>query len=332
MEEYSMRSSMLVLGVCFLIGMVSPFVDTNAQETEDIRKRDFRLELIKVPPNKLLELYETTPQPAQRDIIAETIIIKREDTIPHLRNILRIGTERQKLLSLGLLMEMRDKASSEILIPLLEDKSLKVQRRTAFALGYFKYGGAYPMLVAMLKPSQDPGVAKSVLAGLGMLGDKKATQVIQRWLNHSNLSVGVNAAISLAALGNESGIDKAIEASKSEDNQTRREGTYGLGFFRNPKARLRLQEILADPEAPWKTEAEIALSKINLSNTPLNNRQNLLKGLVEHPNRGVAKWAIDEISEIKTPQAKEILESVSADKTKKGDYARRKLLILQSLP
>jgi HEAT repeat protein len=327
-----MRSSMLIWGVCFLIGMVSPFVDANAQEKEDIQKRDLRLELMKVPPIKLLELYETTPQPAQRDIIAETIIIKKEDTIPHLRNTLRIGTEKQKLLSLALLMEMRDKASSEMLIPLLEEKSLKVQRRTAFALGYFKYGGAYPKLVAMLRPSQDLGVAKSVLAGLGMLGDKKAIQVIQRWLNHSNLSVGVNAAISLAALGNENGIDKVIEASKSGDNQTRREGTYGLGFFRDQKARLRLQEILADPEAPWKTEAEIALSKINLSKVPLKNRLNLLKGLVEHPNKGVAKWAIDEISEIKTPQAKEILESASRDKTIKGDYARRKLLILQSLP
>lgn len=324
-----MRSSILIWGVCFLIGIISPFVDANAQRKEDIQKRDLRLELEKLPPNELLELYETTPHPAKRDAIAETIITRRVETIPVLRDRLRIGNEKQKLYSLGLVMEMQVKEIRKEVTDLLEDSSLKVQRRSALVIGHLKYGEAYPKLVAMLRPSQDPGVAKSVLAGLGMLGDNKAIQVIQRWLNHSNLSVGVNAAISLAALGNESGIDKVIEASKSEDNQTRREGTYGLGFFRNQKARLRLQEILADPEAPWKTEAEIALRKINLSKVPLENRLNILKEYAGDPNRGVAKWAIDEISEIKTPKAREILESASRDKTIKGDYAKRKLLIHQ---
>ncbi|OGP93562.1 MAG: hypothetical protein A2157_15070 [Deltaproteobacteria bacterium RBG_16_47_11] len=247
-----MRVPIIIWVIWFLIGMWTPFVNCYAQE-----KTDFHSDLMKSSPSELLRLYQGTTQPAKRDAIVDTLLTKRENSIAALRNNLVVGTEEQKLVSMGLLIEMRAKESGDILINLLTDESPKVQRQAAYALGHFKYGRSYENLVQMLKPTQDQGVIKSVLAGLGMLGRRDGIPHIRPWLSHSDASVRVNAAISLAALGNEEGLSEVIKASKSQDNQTRREGTFGLGFFKESEARSRLQEIIADSKAPWKTEALI---------------------------------------------------------------------------
>ena len=221
-----MRVPLIIWVICFSIGMWTPFLNCYAQG-----KRDFHSELKNSSPSELLRLYEATTQPANRDAIVDTLLTKRENSIAALRNNLVGGTEEQKLVSMGLLIEMRAKESGELLINLLKDESPKVQRQAAYALGYFKYGRSFENLVLMLKPTQDQGVIKSILAGLGMLGRREAISHIRPWLSHSDASVRVNAATSLAALGSEEGLSEVIKASKSQDNQTRREGTLGLGFF-----------------------------------------------------------------------------------------------------
>jgi len=317
----------LIMGVlCFSIG-VWPFpIRVQAEE-----RGDFPPDLTMVPPQRLLELHESTPQQIKRKAIEEALLAGRENSLPVLRQTLITGNETQKLFSLGLLMEMRDRESGGILLHLLTDKSLKVQRRTAYAFGHLKNEEAYNALVNVLRTTQDVGVIKSGLAGLGMLGSKKAVPFLRGWLDHLDASVRVNAAISLAALESEEGLTEVIQASMGEDNQTRREGTFGLGFFQDPRARSRLQKIIDDPETPWKNEAQIALWKIDLSAQSPPDRLPLLQKLLGHPNRAVSKWAIDETAELGTPEAIGALQSMAADPSGSGRHARRKLLALGRL-
>ena len=104
----------------------------------------------------------------------------------------------------------------------------------------------------------------------------------------------------------------------------------GWDFFKESEARSRLQDIIADPKAPWKTEALIALSRMDLSGKTPQGRVDLLQKQVMHPNKALCKWAIDEISELGTPEAMRILQSVANDTSIEGRYAKRKLSILES--
>jgi HEAT repeat protein len=315
--------SLIIWIISLSIVMWTHFDSANAQG-----KIVSQSELMMASPNRLLEIYDATTQPTELNAIVEAILAKRESSLPALRQILMTGTEKQKLLSLSLLIEMRDKRSGDILIKSLKDKDLKVQRRTAYALGYFKHEGAYGPLVAMLETIQDLGVIKSILAGLGMLGRAEAIPIIRPWLNHSDSSIRVNAAISLATMGSDEGLFEVIRASMSEDNQTRREGTFGLGFFKDNRAVSRLREIIADPKAPWQTEAHIALLRIDLSKKVSQERLDLLQENLGYPNIAVRKWVIDEISELGTPEAIKVLRSVADKQTQEGKQAKRKLLAL----
>ena len=318
-----MRFSLIAWFLCLLIAIWTPFISISAQE-----KEGFPSELAMSPPDKLLEIYEGETDPTKLEAITEILLVKRESSIPVLRQALIEGTEKQKLISLSLLIEMQNKESGEFLINSLRDKSLKVQRRAAHAVGSLRYGRGYEHLVAMLETTRDFGLIKSVLAGLGMLGKKDALPLIRPWLNHSDSSVRVNAAISLAALGSEEAISEVIQATMSKDNQTRREATFGLGFFQDHRAHARLQEIIADPNATWKTDAEIALSRADLfAKSPLERLDFLLK-LTDSPNKAVCRWAVDQISELGIPEAVNVLRSIASEKTVKGHHAKRRLLAL----
>src|SRR4030065_863917 len=109
-----MRVPIIIWVIWFLIGMWTPFVNCYAQE-----KTDFHSDLMKSSPSELLRLYQGTTQPAKRDAIVDTLLTKRENSIAALRNNLVVGTEEQKLVSMGLLIEMRAKESGDILINLL---------------------------------------------------------------------------------------------------------------------------------------------------------------------------------------------------------------------
>ena len=297
--------------------------NANAQE-----KRISISESMAGSPNRLLEIYETTAQQAELNRTVDALLATRRSSLPVLRQTIITGTEKQKLLSLGLLREMRDNESEAVLIKAMYDGSPRVQRRAAHTIGYLKYQNGYEYLVEMLRNTQDLDLIKSVLAGLGMLGNDKALPVIRPWLNHYDSSVRVNTAISLAALGSEEGLSEVILASVSEDNQIRREGTFGLGYFQNIRARSRLEEIVVDPKAPWKTEAHVALLRMDLATKDSQDRLKLLQKQLEHPNKAVRKWIIDEISESDTPESVKALRSISDKQTPEGKYAKRKLLTL----
>jgi HEAT repeat protein len=300
---------------CLLI-ILAPFV--SAQDESDPESG-----FLMASPGKLLELYESATRLDLQNAIGDALIAKREESLPVLRQILMTGTEKQKLLSLSLLIEMRDEQSGDILVETLKDDSLKVQRRTAYALGYLRHEKALEPLIVKLKNTEDIGLIKSILAGLGMLRNKEAIPFIRQYLNHADSSVRVNAAIALAWLGSEEAISEVIQASRNLDNQTSREGTFGLGFFQDQRAHERLQEILATSKTLWQTDAEISLLRRELFKSDLQERLGLLRKVLNHPNKRIRSWAIDEIVELGTPESIEELRSLSEKNTSEGKQARR---------
>ena len=116
----------------------------------------------------------------------------------------------------------------DVLLPLLEDKSLGVRREVARALGASHNPRVGKTLVTTARTETDPQTRVLMLEAVGAAGDKKQAPALKAFLDDSSESTRFAAARGLCLLGAPEGFSFARKLLASEDRLVRRQG---LGLY-----------------------------------------------------------------------------------------------------
>ena len=247
-----------------------------------------------------------------------------------LRLAVRDGSQSQRLLALRLLSEMKDERAGELAVACLEDPDVKIRRRAAFVLGRLRQEDAVALLLERLGASRDAGVIKSILVAVGSIGDRRAAPVLRKYLGDADAGIRVNAAIALATLGAEDGLDVLLAGLESADLRAQRAATFGLGYFSDARAHEAAAAIVSDPRARWRSEAHVALARRDLVASPPAGKAAVLQRFLSHENLRVRLWSVEELAALGTREALSILRWSADESTRTGRYAALKLRFLGS--
>lgn len=112
----------------------------------------------------------------------------------------------------------------DVLMPLLEDKSLGVRREAARALGATRNPAVGKPLLNAARTEGDPQTRVLLLEAVGAAGDKKQAAGLKTFLEDSSESTRFSAARGLCLLGAPEGLAYARKLLGSEDKLVRRQG------------------------------------------------------------------------------------------------------------
>lgn len=195
--------------------------------------------------------------PLAKDTVPEMIEIMRDDDTGFL--------EAQATITLSKI----GAGAVPPLVKALGDKSPKVRRASAFALGLLgpKAYEAVPDLTKALKDNE-PLVRSLAAEALGKIGSEaeSALPELNKALKDADAGVRINAALALWRIGqNTAGVNELADIlSKQEDASTRRAAAMALAHF-GPAAKTALTPLasaLKDKDAEVRQEVTFALGKI----------------------------------------------------------------------
>lgn len=113
---------------------------------------------------------------------------------------------------------------SDVMLPLLEDKSLGVRREVARALGATRDPKVGKVLLTTARTEADPQTRVLLLEAVGAAGDRKQAPALEAFLDDSSESTRFAAARGLCLLGSSKGFAFAHALLASEDKHVRRQG------------------------------------------------------------------------------------------------------------
>jgi hypothetical protein len=282
-------------------------------------------------PRALVTALKTVPD-AERNKVAEAIIIRRAEMLPVLRESAQSGDRMEKILACGMIAELRDRGSLDAVLAASADRDVTVRRRAATVLRILADGRARPRLRQLLQSETDLGVLKSAIAALGGVGQRPDLADLGPFLSHTDLGVRVTAAGALAMLGDQRGLDLVIEATFDTDPAVQKNATFVLGLFSAPAAGDRLQAILDDPRGAWKAYALVARSQRLLAKQSISEQIATLDTMANGRSRTSAEWAVDRLTDIGNPDAIAVLRKTRGRSTPVGQLAERRLLVLGVQP
>jgi HEAT repeat protein len=155
--------------------------------------------------------------------------------------------------------------------------------------------------------------------------------LIHPWLSHTDESVRVNAAAALAMLGSTEGQEVLLESTRSKWTLARVEAIVALGYLTTPQARLRLLEIVNDPDDPWKSRARVALAQQELTARPAHEKVKYLGILARDSNRQVVRWAVEQLSQLDSSESIEMLRDLSTKGGRTGIMAEKILKLKEAI-
>ena len=136
----------------------------------------------------------------------------------------------------------------DVLLPLLEDKSLGVRREAARALGATRNPKVGKVLLATARLESDPQTRVMMLEAVGASGDKKQAPALEAFLEDSSESTRFAAARGLCLLGAPEGFAFARKLLASEDKHVRRQGLALFEGLSAKQAGPMLRPLLEDKD------------------------------------------------------------------------------------
>jgi HEAT repeat protein len=222
---------------------------------------------------------------------------------------LRSDKVNDRLVACALLERIGSAEAEAALLTVLDDPDARVASQALLSLGAFGSGTAADAVREQLATASDARKRKAILAALGNLGDDTDLPRISPYLADPDEPVRVNAAAALARLGDASGEAILLASTHGTNPQARREATYALGFLDSPEARQRLEAIAADPQARWRTEADIALEMRLLRHATSDEAATARLGeLALGLNDELAEWARDQLEARRQSAAKHVTD------------------------
>jgi len=137
---------------------------------------------------------------------------------------------------------------TQVLVPLLEDKSSGVRREAARALGASRNPKMGPVLVKAAKAEQELEVRAAMLAAVGETGDGKQGTALKAFLTSDSESTRFAAAKGLCRLGASEGFAFAGKLLGSDDRFVRRQGLELYEGVSAKKAAPALKPLLEDKD------------------------------------------------------------------------------------
>ena len=311
-REILVRPKRIIVILFFLFGSFL-WADTQRLRFEDMSVTE------------LVDLLETATVHEKQAIVDRLL-----DDVPAATNVLRskllTGSDRQKMFACSFMGLVRDRGSIVNLTQAIDDANPKVATRAILTLADFDKGQILQKVKKKLGKTNNRAVLKSGLVYIGKTGSAKDITVLKSYLFYSDESVRVDAAGAMALLGNASGLQILLDGVDSDNPAVQKEATYLLGFLNVPAATERLEQILATPEGRWKSYAGIALLQQTLNGKNDNEKLQLLIDVVaSEKNTRVFKWAAEQLSNLNTPQSRQILQEVAELQGPLGRQARRLL-------
>jgi len=262
--------------------------------------------------------------------IADALIDDWDASLPVLHEVVLTGTFEQKRIALRLLADMRDSRSAQtLLLTAAGDSDILVQTRAIIVLRDIGDRSVIPTLHDLLRTSRSEFVLSALLAALGKLGSSHDIPLVRPWLTSSEEGVRVQAAAALALLGNTEGQEILLASTRSKDPLMQQWATEALGYLNTADARTRLKDILDDPEAHWKSYARIALARQELSMKGAQEKTDYLGRFTRDRNDRVARWAVEQLAELGTAEATQLLRDVASKGGRIGERAQRRLKATQ---
>jgi len=119
------------------------------------------------------------------------------------------------------------------LMEALEDKNPRLSSVAAQSLGRMRYSQALKPLLKLASKSKDESLRLAAIKALGEIGNPEAVKTLENLLEKEK-SPNVQYALvySLAQLGSDKGFGMALDAAKSENIETKRNGIRALGLMK----------------------------------------------------------------------------------------------------
>jgi HEAT repeat protein len=150
---------------------------------------------------------------------------------------------------------------TQVLLPLLSDKSSGVRREAARALGVSGTAALGRKLVAAARTEPDLETRAVMLEAAGAAGDRKQARALEGFLDDSSESTRFAAARGLCRLGSPQGFAFARKLLASEDRFVRRQGLTLHEGLALKSIRPTLRPLLADKDRGLAAGAARILSQ-----------------------------------------------------------------------
>jgi hypothetical protein len=251
------------------------------------------------------------------------------DTLHRLVELLPYGgTERERILRFFVFMG----ADALLMLEGLLHRAPEPELRTAVFRALMSVEGQGDRLIAHAIQDPSPVKTRTLLELAGQPGVD--TEVARRWAveaaGHRDATVRVEAARSAAALGGRSAMRVLVDLLGDSERLVRREAIHGLGTLGDAAAVPFLARLLGDSDEELQCMAAAALGRIGSPEglPPLLgvvNKRSLLQ-LKKATRPKIA--ALNAISRLHTPAARDALQSVASGRDELADEARRLLASL----
>jgi HEAT repeat protein len=318
--------TVILAGIClFLSGTVPLFGGVAVSQTSDLSM------LSTLPTDQLLKRWDTASR-GERSVMFDLLAEKRSETLTSLRKLLSTGTESEIMLACHLLSDMRDRGAVSDLLGLTYSGNPKIALSAVNALREIGDPRVLPRMQEILSEKQlDLGEKICALAAIGRLGSTRDAALIRTYLTDPAPPVATSAAMALAMVGKADGEQILLQMTESDDPFTQKLATKGLGYLTTPKAQQKLETILSNPSASWKSYAHIAVEQQRLKTLGSPEAQiDALSQLLTDKNKMVAGWALGQLVDTNLPDAIQKVQEHSKMKATTASQAMR-LLKLRGL-
>ncbi len=210
-----------------------------------------RLRILREEAHAAAELIDALPQVLEprrlRDVTAVLAGLETRVAEPSLVDLAGNPDGAVRMYAVQGLGKLRSRRV-DVLLPLLEDKSLGVRREVARALGATGNPKVGKPLLAAARTESDPQTRVLLLEAVGASGDKKQAPALKAFLDDSSESTRFAAARGLCRLGTPEGFAFARKLLGSEDKHVRRQGLALYEGLSAKQASSALRPLLEDKD------------------------------------------------------------------------------------
>jgi HEAT repeat protein len=183
----------------------------------------------------------------RRNIVAVVAGLEVRGTEPFLARLAGDGDSTVRMYAAQGLGRLHSR-HVQVLVPLLEDKSLGVRKEAARALGASHNPAMSKRLLAVAREEPELEVRAEMLTAAGAAGDAKQAPALKEFLTSDSEGTRFAAAKGLCLLGAKEGFDFANKQLVSQDRFERRQGLELYEGVPAKKAAPVLTPLLQDPD------------------------------------------------------------------------------------
>ncbi len=268
----------------------------------------------------VLDLVEENNPLRARELIL-TILLRKKEALPVLKEILRTGPDVEKYTVLSLLQKnLQWQQTSEEILGIINNPNTsdRILRRAMAAASALQIQQAGKKIWAIFSESDSNDVREVAILALGILQYTNSKKGLESALQDPSERIALAAAESLGRMDNPSGYFVAVRHLDHSNWFIRKLAVKALGHIATDEA-LDALELRFDNESSsgTKAEMEIAINLIAMKRMARTDHLTHLQQLLDSKDRFVSRWAHKRI--LKEFPDESVLIFKERSKDKKGE-------------